>query len=277
MFDLLNDIFLNVRVDLVEKPNDGLMPWFAAVTPLFASIIALFLGLYGEAVRRKLHPPKLSVRLAEKEGATTNEGGVDGPLRTFVHLVVENQRRGRSIHDVQVCLLDVICQLDGDPAVHGYAGPIPLPWRHKLGGGDGTLPRTIGAPCEADLLNFNGKEVSLSLPAGTPFRLPSPLVTRNGIFAGSARGKFDRKLVMRIFAQARGTEADSDIIEVRFEWELDGPIDPTLGLPRPEICDPIFRKKLPEEVLSGRKESGPKLDERTRRLFWGGSRQFIRV
>lgn len=277
MFEMLNDFFFNLQIEYVEQPGRSFWEWLANHSPTFiATAVALFLGLYGPVVARRLNPPRLLLRLAEKAGSMTNTGAFDGPLRTYFHLVVENQKRRESIHDVQVCLLDVIVTLDDGEPVHGYSGPIPLSWRHKLGGGDGAVPRTIGAPCEADLLSFNSTELALSLPAA-PFRLPTCLINRRGVFAGAARAKFENTMVLRVFAQARGSEADSDIIELEVTWDMNGPNDPLFGVPYPEISGPVYHKRMPADVLASRIENAPQPDLDSRILHWGGTRVRYRV
>lgn len=249
---------------------------------LLAVVVALFLGAFGDRLKAWVNPPKLTLKLTDHLGDMTNSGGVDGSPRIYFHLSVDNKNRMTSIHDVQVCLLDVIVELDGHDPVHGYAGPIPLAWRHNLGGGDGTNPRSIGAPHEVDLFNVGSNDLRLAIPlrkdvhgnlTGAPFRLPSYILTNIGAWAGDGRAQFDQSLTMRVFAQARGTEADSDVIEVQLTWNMAGPNHPDLGIPLPEVAYLGHHQRLPETLLEGRRRDAPQIAPRSRRLYWGGRDQ----
>lgn len=266
----------------ISSASEALSIWevnMSDVIALLAVIVALFLGAFGDLLKSMVNRPKLTLKLVNESGDMTNAGGINGTARVYFHLSVENKNRMASIHDVQVCLLDVIVELDGHEAVHGYAGPIPLAWRHNLGGGDGTNPRSIGAPCEADLCNLGQHDLRLSIPlrkdvngqlTGAPFRLPSYILNGQGVWAGDGRAQFNDSMIMRIFAQARGTEADSEIIEIKISWVMTGPNDPDLGFPLPEVSRTRLHPQIPMEVLEGRQRAAPARSPISGRLYWGG-------
>lgn len=138
---------------------------------LLAVIVALLLGVFGPKLAAHFNPPKLKLSIADPNGSVANTGSVDGLIKTFFHLSLLNSARTASARDVQVCLLDVLIRLDDGEWFNGYAGPIPLKWRHNLGGGSGAEPRTIGAPCDVDLINYDGHCLNITT-SSSPYNLP---------------------------------------------------------------------------------------------------------
>lgn len=268
MIDLFSSIYLEVRLHMADAEPDGFGALMMAMAPWVSPLIAFLLGLFSTRLARLVNRPKLSIALVSREGAVTNVGAGQGSTRRYFHLRAENQTRFVGIHEVQVCLLDAIVELDGHAAVHGYAGPTPLPWRHNLGGGDGTNPRTLGAEVEADI--FNLSDFDIAIAGNAPFAMPSLISTPDGPWASGAetRAKFQKTMRLRLFAQARGVEADSKVIEIDVEWDWTNwkQSDP---IPAMSI-EVRYHDAIPSKIKNDRELSAPKQLPTTGRLYWGG-------
>lgn len=268
MIETLNNVFLEVRLHVSEPESVGFISVVNILAPWISPIIAFLLGLFSTRLTRLFNRPKLTLKLVSDEGTLTNTGSTSGPTRRFFHLRVENKTRFVGVHDVQICLLDAIVELDEHPPVHGYTGPSPLPWRHNLGGGDGTVPRTLGAEIEADI--FNISDYDLMISGSAPFAMPSCIHTPEGkwVKSGKGRAKFMQHMKLRLFAQARGVEADSNIIELEVKWDWRG-WKTDCPIPRLSIMA-IDHSSMPGLVKKGRDVSPPKYRSDTGRLYWGG-------
>jgi hypothetical protein len=117
------------------------------------------------------------------------------------HLVVGNNRRWSSAHQVQVFLTRLEEPgADGELAVT-WVGDLPIRWRHQE---VFPLARTIGPSADCDLCTvIKDKSVEIH-PLVVPFNLE---VRRQG------------PVVIVASLQARGNQANSEILRVHISWD----------------------------------------------------------
>jgi hypothetical protein len=176
------------------------------------TIATVFVALFGQLIRSKLFPPRLTLRLVKPEGENGKERRVVGFERgephdeledvRYYHLKVSNERRRCSpANMVQVFLIRT-----EEPGPDGklqitWTGDVPMRWRDQE---LFPLARTIGRPADCDLCCV-GKGKWLEL---------RPLKSHY-----SLNVKRQEKSLIVLSLQARANEADSDILRVQIAWD----------------------------------------------------------
>ena len=191
---------------------DGQFWWnwwiqFGVATGTFA--VAL-VALFGEALRSKLFPPLLSLQLLRPEGERTRikittppaEGSTHRKEDARVyHVHVVNERRWSPAHQVQVFLMRLEEPgPDGELAVT-WVGDLPIRWRNQE---VFPLARTIGPSADCDLCTVIKDKCVEIHPLVVPFNLE---IRRSG------------KVVMVASLQARGNQANSEVLRVHISWD----------------------------------------------------------
>ncbi len=184
------------------------MNWGVQFAAALGTFLAVLAALFGDALRRALIPPKLTLSLLNPQGSTTNADltAPDGTQRRTVaryyHVQVVNHRRWSPATHVRVSLRRV-----EQPAADGrfmptWVGNVPLQWRFQEF--EPSTTPTIGTPMAVDLCSVV-KDKWLELH---PLFIPTNLDTR-------FRERTDLILVL----QAVSNEADSDTMRVRIAWD----------------------------------------------------------
>lgn len=191
---------------------------FAQYLAAFGSISASIVALWGVQLRQYMFPPKLVLSLLDPEGVDTVDKNPENPVvRRWYHLKVVNPRRFLPVHNVRVYALKF--ELLGAVNCIVWEGMIPLTWRHEAKFEAGTS-RDLGYGAEVDLFSIrSGVDLKIctsfdSHGVGRPLKAP---------------------VHMRVTVQARGLEADSNVITVEIGWEGGWPEDRTL-MPKHVRC-----------------------------------------
>jgi hypothetical protein len=184
--------------------------WWISAAVAFGTIAAVFVALCGKAIRSKLFPPRLALRLDKPEG---EKGQVrrtwfeQGELKEqsedvrYYHLRVSNKRRWSPANMVQVFLIRT-----EEPGPDGelqikWIGDVPMRWRDQE---IFPLARTIGPSADCDLCCV-GKGKWLEL---------LPLIAHY-----SLEVKRHQKSLIVLSLQVRANEADSAILRVQISWD----------------------------------------------------------
>jgi hypothetical protein len=173
--------------------------WWVQVAVAVGTIGAVLLALFGQAFRAKFFPPKLTLQL-DQDSELSYEGEEKIPAR-YYHLRVANSRRWSPTHEVRVVLLEY-----WEPGPDGrlqlaWQGDIPFGWRHQA---VFPLLRTIGGKAYADLCSVR-KDVVLRIHV---LIRPYNLKTER-----------KEKSTLVLTLQARGVEADSNVLRIRIIWD----------------------------------------------------------
>lgn len=181
----------------------------AAILTLIVAVVALF----GDVLRRKILPPKLTLQLSNSDGVLVPVEVISpsGERRStkgrYYHARVNNRRRISPANHVQVLLLQV-----EEPDASGvfssiWVGEMALRWRQSAHAG---FFRIIGSPAEIDLLSAvqgieqsEGKWVELH-PA---------------IPIGNLEYRKRQGFHWRLKLQARSDESDSIPLNVDISWD----------------------------------------------------------
>ena len=172
--------------------------WLAAI----GSISAVVVALWGQQIRQRFLPPKLSIKLLQRPGTEALAGLPPNQQSSlWYHTMVENKARWFPIREVRVYLLKVK-YLHFMP-VKTWEGFVPMPWRNEDALEKGA-DRSIGHSAEADLFAIVGNNARLT----TRFRNFDRLQT-----------DFNGPIHLRATVQARGIEADSPELTIDIQWD----------------------------------------------------------
>ncbi|MGA2327057.1 MAG: hypothetical protein ABSH05_12315 [Bryobacteraceae bacterium] len=179
--------------------------WWVSLAVAAGTLLAVVVAIFGEKLRAKFFPPRLSLRFICPEGEGTtltrkDSGEVADDVR-YYHLRVSNERRWSAAREVQVFLTRV-----EEPGPNGdlhvvWAGEVPIRWRDQE-----VVPllRTIGADADCDLCRV-GRNTGLSL---------MPLISPNNL---NAHHQGSCRLVASL--QARSNETDSEVARIEISWD----------------------------------------------------------
>lgn len=181
--------------------------WWISAAVAFGTIAAVFVALFGQAIRSKIFPPRLALSLAEPEGekgkvrrTEVGQGEQFEDVR-YYHLRVSNERRLSPANMVQVFLIRTEEPgLDGKLQIK-WIGDVPMRWRDQE---IFPLARTIGPSADCDLCCV-GKGKWLEL---------LPLVAKY-----SLEVKRHQKSLIVLSLQVRSNEADTAILRVQISWD----------------------------------------------------------
>lgn len=183
--------------------------WGLIVQVLIAvgTIGAVFVALFGGWLRGHLVPPKLVLKLKNTHGSetpviVTGPGGITSETKgRWYHVRVSNKRRWSPCTQVQVFLLRVEEPDAASEFKMKWVGEIPIRWRNQE---IKPLVQTIGRADDGDLCSVV-KEGGLSL---------QPLFRSFALDA-----KRDAACQLIVTLQARGVEADSNLLRVKISWD----------------------------------------------------------
>jgi hypothetical protein len=174
-----------------------------AIATFFAVVVALF----GDRIRYRLDPPRLRIFLKDPLGAAgelhffnpdTNEA--TKTLGLWHHVQVKSETRWRAVTGVYVYLLSIeVPDASGD-FQSIWEGASPLGWRHE----PGQQPKKIGHPAECDLCHVLKDPLQMRL---------SPLIK------GQIPDTITGQVKMLFTLQARGSEADSNVLRIEISWD----------------------------------------------------------
>ena len=183
------------------------MGWIVQVAIAVGTISAVLVALFGGWLRGRLAPPRLMLKLENADGVKTPvslkapDGSTRETMGRWYHVRVSNERRWSPATQVQVFLLRV-----EEPDAAGefkvtWLGEIPIRWRDQE---IKPLVRTIGHADDCDLCSVV-EEKWLEL---------HPLVIPHAL---DARRRTSCRLIVTL--QARGVEADSNLLRVEIAWD----------------------------------------------------------
>lgn len=186
-------------------------PTWITEAGVIASFTVATVALFGERVRLRLFPPRLSVRRPNEVGYLETRtvpvtSGAPGQERRIeerhYRLEVTNQRRNSPAQDVRVVVEAIEAYRPNGTPFLIYRGPIPLRWQHAE-----AYPthRTAGSSAVADFLVV-AEDRTLRLQTMTV--VPDVYA---GIYSGHTK--------LRITVSARGREADSPQLRVVVTWD----------------------------------------------------------
>jgi hypothetical protein len=185
------------------------LDWWIKLASALFTFAAVVVALFGPWLRHKLTPSRLRIKLASPDGhfspAHIQVGGKTEITNSrWYHIRVENERsRWSPVTQVQVFLMRVEERNAGEDYNEVWSGEIALKWRHmppEVGG------RTVGHSIESDLISV----FQIGTLMGHPVLMPHPLA------------KYlhrDGKCRMKLILQARGLEADSNVLAVEVAWD----------------------------------------------------------
>jgi hypothetical protein len=186
------------------------MNWGVQAAVSLFTLAAVLVALFGQNLFVRWWPPILRLSIPNPYGEATpvvlrtwqDKRGAErqrsGPDR-YYHLVVENARRWSHANQVQVCLVKIeVPAIDGR-YVPTWTGDIPLAWENQS-----VYPtlRSMGPPARIDLCSVQGKCLSLH-----------PLIT-----AANLPWRWDGPVWLKLFVQAKSTEADSEVLAIMINW-----------------------------------------------------------
>ena len=180
--------------------------WAIKALGILATLLAVYVALFGPQLRHWIVPPRLSIALASGEGwpavlhvlnNATNQA--TQTMGIWYHVRVENETRWSPVTDVHIFLLMMEApDTAGDFQVI-WEGSCAVSWRHE----PSPEPKSIGRRAEGDLCHVLKEPRMMRL---------SPLVT------GQVPEVFTGPLRLRLTLQARGIESDSNTLRVTVSW-----------------------------------------------------------
>jgi hypothetical protein len=182
--------------------------WVAQVAIAVGTIAVVVVALFGDRLRARFAPPKLILTLENDRGVKTpvtltgSDGNTSETVGRWYHLRVINERREWSpAKQVQVFLLRVEEPDAAGEYKNTWVGEIPMRWAHQE---LSPLFRTVGYPVLCDLCSVVRDSWIELHPLVVPFAL-------------NAKRKGGCNLLVTL--QARGVEADSNLVRVKIAWD----------------------------------------------------------
>jgi hypothetical protein len=181
----------------------------AQIGSAFGTFAAVCVALWGNLFRRWILPPRLDLDLRDDNGtdAVSTVRGQAPAIARWYHLRVSNRQRWSPIKKTRVYLLKVERRNVGGVWYSDWNGEVPIYWRHSDVYGD---TRDFGFPGDCDLC---------VIAEGAPLSL-KPVVATSDIPV-----EFAPPVELKLSLQARGLEADSEILEVVLRWDGVWPTD----------------------------------------------------
>jgi hypothetical protein len=152
--------------------------------------------------RRKFCPPKLEIILANPFGELT-EWEKDGSKHAarFYHARVINTRRWSPGTNLSLNLIAVEEERSDHTFSDEWQGDVQIKWKHPR---NYPQPNYIGKPVDYDLVSVDAEN----------------FVSLHPIAAASSLNKFRKeKFRLRVWLQARSTEADSPVTKLEISWD----------------------------------------------------------
>jgi hypothetical protein len=191
-----------------------------------AAWTALFIALFGNALRQRLLPPKLFIKLSDAPGEgekakaflssgteTVSMGGTivsGGPRETvsrWYHVKVENQRQAFvTATEVRLWMLELRVRNAAGDWITDWIGELPFAWKDQ----QVKLPGLqMGQPDEADLCHI----VRDYFSDGKHLLQLSPAIAKQ-----PPETEWSNDCHIQVKFQARSIEARSNIITVQIDW-----------------------------------------------------------
>lgn len=180
--------------------------WIVQAFIALGTVSAVLYALFGPWLRSRLFPPRLTLDLPDAKGMKTDvqvrsDAGARDTTALWYHVRVENKRRWSPATRVQVFLLRIEePDASGRPATT-WRGEVPILWSVNEAH---PRERTIGYPALCDLCSLV-KEKWLQL---------HPIIA---VLAMKHQRREACDLTLHL--QARGMEADSNLLCVRVTWD----------------------------------------------------------
>jgi hypothetical protein len=181
--------------------------WTVKALGTLATFLAVFVALFGSWLRNWIAPPQLNIGLVSSEGYPStlvvydNTGTKQHETPGFwYHVRVSNRTRWNPVTELHIFLLLVEEEDAARDFQRVWAGHAALAWRHEAN----PLPKKIGYAAECDLCHILKDPLQLRL---------SPIVR------GQVPEVYTQACRIRLTLQARGLEADSDLLGIEIFWE----------------------------------------------------------
>jgi hypothetical protein len=183
--------------------TDEAIKLLGILATLFLAVVALF----GARIRYRLDPPRLNIALARNDGwpatlhvleqATNTAALTDG---LWYHARVDNLTRWNTVTGVHVFLISIeVPDVEGNFQIV-WTGDAALGWRHD----PNPAPKAVGYAAECDLCH---------VLRGIPQVRLSPIIR------GQVQDAFNTPLRMALTLQARGVDANSNLLRVVVSWD----------------------------------------------------------
>ncbi len=177
--------------------------WGVNAVVAIGTIGAVFVALFGKAIRHFLFPPQLRLKLLNPLGEKTVFGSSEGSRSEgrFYHIRVSNKRRLSPAKATQVFLMRI--EKEGPDGILQikWSGDLPLRWRHQE---IFSTARTIGTYADCDFCSVISNKVLQLHPLIEPYNLE---------YRYSNATKFVASLL------ARSDERDTPIMRIEISWD----------------------------------------------------------
>lgn len=130
---------------------------FIDVAMLVATVLAVLVALFGDAIRARCFGAKLEISLEKEPDLNITNGGVE---TWYYHLLVHNKRKITIANNATVFLTSVCGKAEGLNDIQ-WTNELPLRWIYSEV--YNTFSRNIGADQRCDLLRASKEGVSLQL------------------------------------------------------------------------------------------------------------------
>ncbi len=182
--------------------------WAVQLLGVVGTLLVAVIALFGEAIRGKLLPPRLSLALRSKVGEKgqfrypTNGAAHEGVINArYYHVTVSNARRWSQAKETQVFLTLLEEECIGGGARVVWVGQIPMSWRHRE---ISPLVRTIGADADCDLCCADQNGRLQLMPLIIPLNL---------------KHTWEGRFVLWLTLQAKSHLADSPPLRLKISWD----------------------------------------------------------
>jgi hypothetical protein len=186
--------------------------WTVKALAALATFLAVFVALFGSWLRYVIAPPQLTIAIADTRGYTTELAALK-EVRTdnkvskeqyetkglWYHVRVENRTRWNPVTELHIFLLSIETPDAAGDFRPVWIGHAALGWRHNAN----PQGKKIGYAAECDLCHVLKEPLQLWLSPIIPADIP--------LF-------YSRECRIRLTLQARGMEADSNLLRVEISW-----------------------------------------------------------
>jgi len=187
----------NSCVSLFMEISTFLMALFT----FFAVIVALF----GDWLKARIFPIKLELNIPDPLGEQTDFKSDNKTKKAgrIYHVEVSNKKRWRKATGVQIFLLRIEKPGPDGNFIPIWNGAVPLRWKHQQ---IYPLQRTVGPPTKCDICSVNEDKILRLYPMIHQLNLLDHI-------------EYDKEVNLVINLQAQANEADSDILQLKLDWD----------------------------------------------------------
>jgi hypothetical protein len=181
--------------------------WVIKALSTAATLLAVFVALFGSWLRNVLWPPQLRISLASRDGMQSTlffQNKETNEVRQIPgfwwHVRLLNETRWNAVSDVYVFLLSIETPDAARNFKPIWVGQAPVTWQNN----PNPQPKKIGHTEQADLCHILKEPLSLNL---------SPIIF------GQVPSFYDKVTSLRLTLKARGVEADSNELRLKIDWD----------------------------------------------------------